>query len=146
MYVTVEKGTQYRFARNAEYQDRMRKISDDSLKLFGGYKEIMMASAIIGFKNGIYKEIENIASDRVQLINFTPRDLEIIDLIAYAHTKEQSILNKKEKYAIFENYANGGFPILYEKLGIDDDTTIDKREELLNKYYTILMDPKGFEL
>ena len=145
MYFSVEKGVQYRFARNAEYQEKMRQLSDD-LKLFGGYKDIMMPSAIIGFKNDLYKEIENVASDRVQLTFFTPRDLEIIDLIAYAHTKEQKILKSREKYEIFECYANAGFPILYDKLGITDETTIDKREEILNRYYNLLMDPKGFNL
>ncbi len=145
MYFSIEKGTQYRFARNANYQEKMRRLSDD-LKLFSGYKDIMMPSAIIGFKNGLYKEIDNVASDRVQLAFFSEKDLEIIDLIAYAHTKDQKVLKSKEKYEIFECYANAGFPILYDKLEITSDTTIDKREELLNKYYLLLLDPKGFML
>ena len=142
MHYTVDNS--YRFLRNAEQQEKMVQLRD--LKIFPDYSKIMMASAIIGFKNGVYEEIKNRASDGVQLQFFTPEDLDVIDLIAYAHKKDQKILRDKEKYHIFESYANGGFPILYEKLGVNEDTTIDKREEILTKYYTLVKGKKGFIL
>lgn len=143
MYVEVNKS--YRFLRNADQQEQMLKLIRD-LKIFKDYASVMMASAIIGYRNDLYKEIENRASDGVQIQFFNNVDLEIIDLIAYAHKKEQGILNKEEKYHIFESYANGGFPLLYKKLNVNDETTIDKREELLTTYFTLIKDSKGFNI
>ncbi|MGF0094729.1 HNH endonuclease [Lachnospiraceae bacterium SGI.066] len=40
---------------------------------------------------------------------FTETDYDLMDLIAYAHTKEQAILKEDGKYEIFEAYAHGGF-------------------------------------
>ena len=140
-----EVDNSYRFIRNQEYQDKMLHLIRE-LKVFPDYSKVMMASAIIGFKNGAYEEINNRASDGVQLQFFSSDDLDVIDLIAYAHEKDQKILRDKEKYHIFERYANGGFPILYEKLGISDETTIDKREDILIKYYNLVKSKKGFNL
>ena len=62
-----------------------------------------------------------------------------MDFIAYAHKKEQSILRNNEKYEIFESYANGGFPLVMDKLGIDFvDKQNNDRTEILRRYYTLL--------
>ena len=140
----IEVDNSYRFIRNAEQQEKMIRLRD--LKIFPDYSKIMMVSAIIGFKNNAYINIENKASDRVQLQFFQPADLDIIDLFAYAHAKDQKILNSIEKYHIFESYVNGGFPILYDRLGVTDETTIEKRKTILIQYYNMVMSPKGFEL
>ena len=72
---------------------------------------------------------------------FTETDYDLMDLIAYAHAKEQAILKEDGKYEIFEAYANGGFPILLELLEIDAATELDtaKQEAILVRLASILI-------
>ena len=65
----------------------------------------------------------------------------LMDLIAYAHTKEQAILKEDGKYEIFEAYAHGGFPILLELLEIDSTTELDaaKQEAILVRLASLLI-------
>ena len=105
-----------------------------------------MLSAIIGYNKKLYIPIKTPASDGVLVQFFTQRDYGIMDFIAYAHVKEQAILKKSEKYEIFESYANGGFDLLVNKLGID---FIDKKQNdrvtILNKLYMNLL-MNGFKM
>lgn len=130
---------QYRVKRNASQQEAMQKLTN--AKIFDAYKDILMISAIIGYSNGIYKPIEKAASDGVLMQFFSPRDYDVMDLIAYSHKKEQSVINSDEKYEIFSSYANAGFPILLRKLEIDNldeiDTTTSRK--ILMKYYSLLL-------
>ena len=63
------------------------------------------------------------------------------------HTKSQSIVDKRKKYEIFESYANGGFPILLEKLDVDETTVLDQKtkERVLKRYYSLLIRNNGFK-
>ena len=130
----------YRFKRSDAQQEKMSQLSASGLKIFGDYSSIMMISAVIGFNKG--KEycipIEKVASDRVQISFFGQKDKDVIDLIAYAHAGEQRILHSAEKYEIFENYANGGFDILYNALIGDGNYALEDRAELLLKYYNLI--------
>ncbi len=129
----------YRIKRNAEHEEQMRYIIQE-LKLFQSYSQILMLSAVVGYSNELYIPIKNTASDGVLMQFFTQRDYDIMDFIAYAHKKEQSILRNNEKYEIFESYANGGFPLVMDKLGIDFvDKQNNDRTEILRKYYTLLL-------
>ena len=40
----------------------------------------------------------------------------MIDLLAYAHTREPTIIRRTEKFEIFSAYAAAGFDLLCEKL------------------------------
>ena len=64
-----------------------------------------------------------------------------MDLIAYAHAKEQAILKEDGKYEIFEAYAHGGFPILLDLLEVDAATEIDtaKQEAILVRLASLLI-------
>ena len=129
----------YRIRRSAAQQEDMQRLSEANI--FDGYKDILMISAIIGYNFKQYKPIEKVASDGVLMQFFTHKDYDIMDIIAYAHTKEQSIIKRDEKYEIFSSYANGGFPILLNMLGIEDLSNIsdDDAKRIKNKYYSMLL-------
>lgn len=129
----------YRIKRNADQEDAMRYLANE-LKVFKDYAHILLASAIVGYNNGLYVEIENYASDAVQLTFFTERERDLIDFIAYAHKKEQAVLNSEEKFTIFESYANGGFDLLLNRLGVNmDDKSKNDRILILKKVYQLLL-------
>ena len=118
----------------------MQFLSQD-LKIFQSYSQIIMASAVVGYLNGAYEPVTEPASDGILMQFFTERDYDVMDFIAYAHKKEQSVLKTIEKYDIFSAYANGGFPILIKKLGVNFEQ-IEKNDRLaiLYKYYSLLLD------
>lgn len=136
---------QFRVKRSALQQAMMQKLTHAGI--FDAYKDILMISAIVGYINKQYTPIEKVASDGVQIQFFSPIDYDIMDLIAYAHKKEQNIINSDEKYDIFSRYANGGFPILVDRLGIDESEELDveKVRKLLKRYYKLLLS-NGFKI
>ena len=135
----VYTDSRYRIKRNAAQEELMKYLFQD-LKVFQSYSQILMISAIVGYNNKAFAKIEKSASDPVQITFFTDRDKDFMDFLAYAHTKDQSILSGNEKYEIFEAYANGGFPILVEKVGINVmERHKNDRLEILKKYYLLLL-------
>lgn len=129
----------YRIKRNAIYEDQMRYLWQD-LKLFQTYAQILMISAMIGYINHRKLKIEKAASDGVLMQFFSERNYDFMDFIAYADTKNQAVLSTNEKYEIFEQYANGGFPILLDKLDIDFvDKSRNDRNVLLKRYFSLLI-------
>ena len=129
-----------RIKRSADQQEMMQKLLSGN-KIFDAYRDILVISAVIGFVNGKYIPIEKQASDGVLMQFFTETDYDLMDLIAFSHAKEQAILKSDEKYEIFSAYANGGFPILLDILGVDSTTEIDvsKQEAILVKLTSIIM-------
>jgi dnd system-associated protein 4 len=136
---------QYRFRRNAEHDEYMKFLINDS-KLFNQYKDVMMLSSLVGYENGLHIEFNKTAQDRVLMNFFDSEDLVLIDLIAYAHSKDQNIISNRAKYTIFENYYNGGFPILLKLLDLTEDKLSIKEEsyykELSIKLYRIITNYK----
>ena len=129
-----------RIKRSADQQEMMQKLLSGN-KVFDAYRDILVLSAVIGYANGAYKPIERQASDGVLMQFFTENDYDLMDLLAYSHTKEQPILKSDEKYEVFSSYANGGFPILLDLLEIDETTEIDvaKQEAILVKLASIIL-------
>lgn len=143
--MAIYTDTKYRIKRNAEQQEQMQYLIQD-LKIFQSYSQLLMLSAIIGYNNKLFVPITTAASDGVLMQFFTQRDYDVMDFIAYAHVKEQAILKKNEKYDIFESYANGGFDLLVNKLGIDFvDKKQNDRVTILNKLYMNLL-MNGFKM
>ena len=132
--------TKYRIRRGADQHEMMQKLLSGN-KIFNAYRDVLVISAVIGYCNKAYKPIDRPASDGVLMQFFTETDYDLMDLIAYAHAKEQAILKEDGKYEIFEAYANGGFPILLELLEIDASTEIDtaKQETLLVRLASMLI-------
>lgn len=132
--------TKLRIKRSADQQEMMQKLLSGN-KVFDAYRDILVICAVIGYMNKAFVPIEKQASDGVLMQFFTETDYDLMDLIAYAHTQEQSILKSDEKYEIFSAYANGGFPILLELLEIDAATEIDasKQEAILVKLASLMM-------
>lgn len=135
----------FRIKRNASQQEAMQRLV--GAKIFDAYKDILMISAIIAFNIGRYSPIEKAASDGVLMQFFSAMDYDIIDLIAYAHKKEQNVITSNEKYEIFSAYANAGFPILLDKLEIfnNDEISQDEARKAQIRYYKLLL-TNGFKL
>lgn len=138
--------TTYRINRNLDQEEKMRYLWRD-LKVFNDYHQILVISALIGYANNAYVPFTNKA-EPVQIINFEDREKEIINFLAYLKEGDQSILQEKSKddpernkmYQAFECYANGGFPILCKKLGVDfADKSKNDRYTILHKYYSMLV-------
>lgn len=136
----------YRINRNLDQEDKMRYLWKD-LKVFNSYSQIITISALIGYANGAYVPFTNNA-EAVQIINFEDKEKDIINLLAYMKEGNQSILRPKPKndpehnkmYQAFEFYANGGFPILCKKLGVDFvDKEKNNRYEILHRYFEMLV-------
>ena len=138
--------TTYRVNRNLDQEDKMRYLWRE-LRVFNDYHQILIISALIGYANDAYVPFTNKA-EPVQIINFEDREKEIINFLAYLKEGNQSILQERPKddpdrnkmYQAFEFYANGGFPILCKKLGVDFvDKSKNDRYTILHKYYTMLV-------
>lgn len=130
----LENNTKYRIKRNSKYAGLMRFLIDDK-KVFGSYSEVLTFSAIVGFLNDAYLPMqkEDISSDGVQMQFFTDTEQDFMNLIAYEKFGQQKILSTDEKFEIYESFANGGFPILLEILGIDpEDPNFDTKTIILN--------------
>ncbi len=138
--------TTYRINRNHDQEEQMRYLWRE-LKVFNDYHQILTISALIGYANNAYVPFSNNA-EPVQIINFEDREKEIMNFLAYVREGNQSILQEKAKddpdrnkmYQAFEFYANGGFPILCKKLGVDFvDKSKNNRYEILHNYYKMLV-------
>lgn len=138
--------TTYRINRNLDQEEQMRYLWRE-LKVFNDYHQILVLSAIIGYANKAYVPFTNRA-EPVQIINFEDREKEIINFLAYLKEGNQSVLHEKAKddpdrnkmYQAFEFYANGGFPILCKKLGVDfADKSKNDRYKILLNYYKMLV-------
>lgn len=136
----------YRINRNLEQEDKMRYLWRD-LKVFNSYSQILTVSALIGYANQVYVPFTDNA-EAVQIINFEDREKEIMNFLAYMHEGSQSILQERAKddpdrnkmYQAFEFYANGGFPILCKKIGVDFvDKNKNNRQTILLNYYKMLV-------
>lgn len=134
----------FRIKRSFSQEDAMKKLV--AANIFDGYKDILMISAIIGYNQKRFVPIEKTASDGVQMNFFSQRDYDVMDMIAYAHKREQSIIKSDEKYDIFSSYANGGFPILLERLAIKNinEITPDEAKIAIRRYYMLLL-ANGFK-
>ena len=139
--------TTYRINRNQDQEEQMRYLWRD-LRVFNDYHQILVISALVGYANHAYVPFVNKA-EPVQIINFEDREKEIINFLAYLKEGNQSILQERAKndpdrnkmYQAFEFYANGGFPILCKKLGVDfADKSKNDRNTILLKYYTMLVE------
>ena len=136
----------YRIKSNADHEEKMRYLVRD-LKIFNQYSQILTISALIGYANDEYVPFEG-SAEPVQITFFEEREKEIMNLLAYIKEGNQSILQAKAKddpdknkmYQAFEFYANGGFPILCKKIGVDFvDKSKNDRYTILHNYYNMLV-------
>lgn len=134
--MSIYVNERYRIKRSAEQESLMKLLTDS--KVFSSYANILAISAVVGYLNKQYVSISKAATDGVQIINFSDEEKDLIDIIAYCHSKNQNILKSDDKYEIFESYANGGFPILLDKLEISLDQTYYDQKSLLIQLYTLL--------
>lgn len=139
--MAIKVFNQYRIKRSLSTSNSMKKLLD--FGIFAQYKDIIMISSLIGYNENKYVPIDK-QGEGILMQFFKERDYDIIDLIVYSHKKEQDILKKDEKYKIFESFANGGFPILLKKLGLQNIETIEslsaeETKTVQKKYYALLV-------
>lgn len=132
----------YRIKRSQSQEDAMRYLVNE-LKVFKSLSHLLVVSAVIGYNNDQHNEFEKNA-ESVLMNSFSERSYDIMNFLAYAYVKEQSVLKEQKQFAHFESYAHGGFPILIDKLGIDlVDKSKNDRKTIIRKYYQLLL-TKGF--
>lgn len=142
--MSVYIDTRYRIKRSAQYDSEMKYIVNE-LKIFQSMAELLVLSAIIGYNNQAYDPFDKLGSDSVLMQFFTQRNYDLMDLMAYAHKKEQSVLKSQDKYTIFESYANGGFPILAKSLKIDFvEKEKNNKIEIIKRLYSLILS-NGFK-
>lgn len=138
--------TTYRINRNLDQDEQMRYLVRD-IRIFNGYPQILTISALIGYANNAYVPFTNRA-EAVQTTFFEDREKDIMNFLAYMKEGNQSILQERSKddpdrnkmFQAFEYYANGGFPILCKKLGVDFvDKAKNNRNNILLNYYKMLV-------
>ena len=132
----------YRIKRSQSQEDAMRYLVNE-LKVFKSLSHLLVVSAVIGYNNDQHNEFEKNA-EHVLMNSFSERSYDIMNFLAYAYVKEQSVLKEQKQFVHFESYAHGGFPILVDKLGIDlVDKSKNDRKTIIRKYYQLLL-TKGF--
>mgnify|MGYP003303104766 FL=1 len=132
----------YRIKRSQSQEDSMRYLVNE-LKVFKSLSHLLVVSAVIGYNNDQHNEFEKNA-EPVLMNSFSERSYDIMNFLAYAYVKEQSVLKEQKQFVHFESYAHGGFPILIDKLGIDlVDKSKNDRKTIIRKYYQLLL-TKGF--
>lgn len=132
----------YRIKRNIEQEDEMRYLVNE-LKLFKSLSHLLVVSAVIGYKNNKYRPFTK-SAESVLMNSFSERSYDMMNFLAYAEKKDQSVLRDGKQFQYFESFANGGFPILIEKLNINFiDKSKNDRNQLLLKYYSLLLN-NGF--
>lgn len=135
----------YRIKRNSEHETQMRYLVNE-LKVFKSLSSVLVVSAIIGYNNGINYPFEK-SAEPVLMQFFTDDNYDIMNLLAYAFQRDQSIFKKMDgnkpnnrQFEIFEKYANAGFPILVEKLGVNfNEKEKNDRRTIIRRYYSMLM-------
>ena len=128
----------YRIKRSQLQEDAMRYLVNE-LKVFKSLSHLLVVSAVIGYNNEQHNEF-NKNAEPVLMNSFSERSYDIMNFLAYAYTKEQSILKEQKQFAHFEAYANGGFPILIDKLGVDlIEKEKNDRKTIIRKYYQLLL-------
>lgn len=136
----------YRIKRNPDQDEKMQYLWRD-LKIFNSYSQILTISALIGYANNVHPAFTK-SAEPVQVTFFEEREKEIMNFLAYMMAGNQSILQSKAKddpdrnkmFEAFETYANGGFPILCKKLGVDFvEKNKNDRLIILQNYYKMLL-------
>lgn len=136
--MSIYVNNKMRIKRNADQHNDMKRLLD--AKIFTEFSQILVISAILGYKQNQYKPIEKAHSDGVLMQFFSTKDCDIMDFIAFAHKKHQAIIKDDEKYDIFSSFANGGFPILLKSLEVPDgDISKDDARKAMKKYYRLLL-------
>lgn len=102
---------------------------------FGSLKEVLMASAVLGYNIGQKDKID----ERKEII-FTRYldsqfDLPLVVCLAIADQQNVDVVNdKKEVINIFQSYIKGGFDTLYEAITDGSDQIVSYAEYLLKDY------------
>ena len=134
--MAISVDLKYRIKRSKVYEKEMEELR--RAKIFSSYRDILVLSAAIGYANNRFEPVDTPASDGVLMQFFENEDRNLMDLLAFLHTKNQKILYESEKYQYFEGYANGGFPILLKLLdwvgGEEYTLSVDRKETLISLY------------
>jgi len=111
-----------RLKRQDELMHKMitKPIDSELDALFRNYASLLTVSALVGFSANLQPinidDRKEPLGEPVMRQFFTGDQLKIIDLVAYAHTHEPTIIRCTKKFDIFSGYAAVGFDCLCDKL------------------------------
>ena len=111
-----------RIRRPKNQEEKYRLLTDpEEFGIFSTYKDIFMAAGTIGFMEQKRTEFSSSAEGIPWSIFTLETDLAIINAIALTETEDIEVLyddaeNYDKKIKIFEEYAAGGFDILFSKV------------------------------
>lgn len=136
----------YRINREERYGKSMEYLTQDA-KLFPSYAVLLIYSALVGYENDAFLPVERpLPGMGIHLTNFDsiPGGRELLDLLAFARMRSQEALATDESYKAFEGYANAGYPLLLQKLGIAEGEVLDDQRVVeLTKHLYALSVPGG---
>jgi dnd system-associated protein 4 len=113
----------------------IRKMIADELSLFNGkiMKDVFLYSVAVGFKLGKREKLQKKTGGAVVPISaFSVEELSLLKTIAINEKQNIDILlekNVKEFADIIEEYANGGFNIVFHQVYTEEPGDVDKRLE-----------------
>ena len=150
----ITRNLNYRIRRSERYSQYYAKLK--SLRCFKDYAGVLMYSALFGFINSKSSDDGGWVGSGAGILMqfFSDIDKDIWDCLAYDKSKgKQSIITDeegKEKFRVFEEYANAGFPIMLRKLGIEDtnpnvEFTKLEEERIANTLYSILLNEDFYD-
>jgi dnd system-associated protein 4 len=114
--------TKRRIKRPKDQEERYKKLIDsEEFGIFSTYKDVFMASGTVGFMEQKRIEFSSSAEGIPWSVFTLESDEAIINAISLIETEDISILSDDpdtfdKKIQIFEEYAAGGFEILYKLL------------------------------
>jgi dnd system-associated protein 4 len=100
---------------------------------FISMKDFCMISAIYGYNNGVNVPFEK--GEIIRISTFSETDIDIIKMIAIAHTKEIKVLEYSNRVAeIFEGYINGGVKFLINDLSNIESIYFDYMKMIIERF------------
>lgn len=130
-----------RIKRNKQHENLYKELTNkNEFGIFETYKDVFMAAGLIGFLENKRVPFKESAEEIAWSIFNLETDLTLFNAIALYETKDPKILINDDdeifdkKATIFEEYASGGLPILYEKV------MEKKRSAASQNYFDLIME------
>lgn len=110
-----------RVRRNREHEALYKALKEGETGIFDSYKDILMMAACVGFKKEKRVPFDHSAEPIEWDIFSGKTDLPIINAIALSETGDVNVLLDDDetfdrKFTILEEYANGGFEHLKNRI------------------------------
>lgn len=129
-----------RIKRNKLQENLYKELTNkNEFGIFDTYKDVFMTAGLIGFLEGKREHFEEAAEGIAWSVFNLETDLALFNAVALYETKDPKILINDDdeifdkKATIFEEYASGGLPILYEKV-------MEYKRSASENYFDLIME------